>query len=36
MLAQDETKTDADRSYHKEYDKLDNFITAIKNKDLMV
>ena len=34
MLAQDETKTDADRSlYHKEYDKLDNFITAIKNKD---
>jgi len=34
MLAQDETKTDDDRAlYHKEYDKLDDFITAIKDKD---
>ena len=34
MLAQDQTKTDADRAlYHKEYDKLDDFITAIKDKD---
>jgi len=34
MLAQDETKTNADRAlYHKEYDKLDDFITAIKDKD---
>ena len=33
MLAQDETKTDQDRAlYHKEYDKLDDFITAIKSK----
>jgi len=33
MLAQDETKTNQDRAlYHKEYDKLDDFITAIKDK----
>jgi len=33
MLAQDETKTDQDRAlYNKEYDKLDDFITAIKSK----
>ena len=35
MLAQDETKTDADRAlYDKEFTKLDDFITAIKSKDL--
>ena len=34
MLAQDETKTDADRAlYDKEFQKLDDFITAIKDKD---
>ncbi len=34
MLAQDETKTNADRAlYDKEFQKLDDFITAIKAKD---
>ena len=34
MLAQDETKTDADRAlYDKEFQKLDDFVTAIKGKD---
>ena len=34
MLAQDETKTDADRAlYDKEFQKLDDFIVAIGNKD---
>ena len=34
MLAQDETKTNADRAlYDKEFQKLDDFITAIKGKD---
>jgi len=34
MLAQDETKTDSDRAlYDKEYQKLDDFVTAIKGKD---
>ena len=34
MLAQDETKTDSDRSlYDKEFQKLDDFIVAISNKD---
>ena len=34
MLAQDETKTDSDRSlYDKEFQKLDDFIVAIGNKD---
>ena len=34
MLAQDETKTDADRAlYDKEFQKLDDFVTAIKAKD---
>ena len=34
MLAQDETKTNADRAlYDKEFQKLDDFITAIKSKD---
>ena len=34
MLAQDETKTDADRElYDKEFQKLDDFIVAIGNKD---
>lgn len=34
ILAQDETKTDADRTlYDKEYQKLDDFVTAIKAKD---
>ena len=34
MLAQDETKTNADRQlYDKEYQKLDDFVTAIKAKD---
>ena len=34
MLAQDETKTDADRTlYDKEFQKLDDFIVAIGNKD---
>ena len=33
MLAQDETKTDADRNlYDKEFQKLDDFIAAIQNK----
>jgi len=34
MLAQDETKTDSDRAlYDKEFQKLDDFVTAIKGKD---
>jgi flagellin len=34
MLAQDETKTDADRAlYDKEFQKLDDFITTVKGKD---
>ena len=34
VLAQDETKTDSDRSlYDKEFQKLDDFVTAIKGKD---
>jgi len=34
MLSQDETKTDADRAlYDKEFQKLDDFIVAIGNKD---
>ena len=34
MLAQDETKTDSDRAlYDKEFQKLDDFIVAIGNKD---
>ena len=34
MLAQDETKTNQDRSlYEKEFDKLDAFVTALTNKD---
>jgi len=34
MLAQDETKTNADRAlYDKEFQKLDDFVTAIKAKD---
>jgi len=34
MLAQDETKTNADRNlYDKEFQKLDDFVTAIKAKD---
>ena len=34
MLAQDETKTNADRAlYDKEFQKLDDFIVAIGNKD---
>ena len=34
VLAQDETKTDQDRNlYDKEFQKLDDFIVAIGNKD---
>ena len=34
MLAQDETKTDADRAlYDKEFQKLDDFIVSLGNKD---